>query len=569
MKATFLILAALLLLTLSPLDEHIRFELSEKQQQEGWRLEHIDKDIAQLIHPAYGYIKHVKLTAPKLSINKPASDQYQIIDLRDADTSIYSGLFEKITLFPASGGIGYPVQIGDFNHNGLLDFNGAYKWEQDFELADGCVVEFSADSNFILKKIYRDTLIEPLPPTDLDKNGFLEMNFRQNRKFAQLKSETPDSFPDSIGFTYRMWKGGGGEVSAEVLADLDKDGNMDLLYVGDDTLEPAGAKKIFIAEYNPEIDNFEQKFRHHPDDFSTYGHSYGDFDNDGFIEFVTGSIHGDVYVFENSGNDSYGLVYDDTLSTSNAYLTVATNDLDNNGKIEFLLGGSSYFNGVGGTRFYWFEANGDNSYEKVRSFFLLGVDPLSWDEIHTFDVNNDGKDDILINYTYTVVILTWNNIEEEFEIFYLSYWDYPVHGTTMYGLNNNGRLDFFISTKENDKIPALRTYYYENKSVTDIDVPAAPVPSAFTLKQNYPNPFNGKTQIPFSLKNKSAISLKIYTILGREVTTLIDIQIYSPGQHSVGWNGRDRNGKEVSSGVYYYVLSDGSQTSSGKMLLIK
>ena len=94
----------------------------------------------------------------------------------------------------------------------------------------GCLVEINQDSNFILKKIYSDTLIEPLPSTDLNRNGNLEINFRQNRKFAHLKNTVPDSLPDSISFLFKLWKAGGGEVSAETIADLDKDGKMDLLY---------------------------------------------------------------------------------------------------------------------------------------------------------------------------------------------------------------------------------------------------------------------------------------------------------------------------------------------------
>ncbi len=541
MKLILLLLAGSVLLAGSRINAPKRFELSEKQKQDGWYLEHVGNDIVKLMHPVYGYIKYVKLTAPEALLRKSSSHSILTIDLRDADTSQYGGMFVRKDFFATSGMTGYPIQIGDFNHNGLPDFYGSYKWIQDYKLADGSVVELEKDSNFVVKKIYGDTLIEPLPFTDLNKDGFLEINFAQNRKFAQLRSTVIDSFPDSIAFSFRLWKGSGGQVSAETLVDIDKDGNMDMLYVGDDTLPPTNGHKIFIAEYDDSIGNFKDKFRYFPADPFTFGFSYGDFDKDGFYEFVTGSIHGDVYIFENSGNDQYSLIKTDTLSTSNAYLTVATNDIDYNGKIEFFVGGSSYFNGIGGTRFYWFEADGDNSYTKVRSFFLLGVDPLSWDEIHTFDVNNDGKDDILINYTYSVVILTWNNETQQFDIYYLSYWDHPVLGVTMYDLSNNGRLDFFISVEENENVPALRTYYFENKTATSITEPSNILPKKFRLIQNYPNPFNNQTTIKFIIKKYEKLSLTIFNTLG----------------------------KEVSSGLYIYVLSDGKQTISRKMLMLK
>lgn len=569
MRIIIIVFVAIVLISGSRPNKTNIFKLSEKQKQEGLYLEPVGNDIAKLMHPVYGYIKHVKLTAPEMHLAKSSKQTIQTIDLRDADTSRYSGMFVKKDLFPASGSVGYPVQIGDYNHNGLIDFNGAYKRVQDYKLNNACVVEFCSDSTFKLKKIYGDSLTSALPGSDLNKDGLAEMNFRQNRKFAQLRSTTIDSFPDSISFTYNMWPAGGGEVGAETLVDLDKDGNMDMIYVGDDTLDPPGAHKIFVVEYNKDINNFEQKFRYFPEDYTTYGYSYGDFDNDGFYEFVTGSIHGDVYIFENSGNDQYSLIHKDTLSTSNAYLTVATNDIDDNGKTEFFVGGSSYFNGIGGTRFYWFEADGDNSYTKVRSFFILGVDPLSWDEIHTFDVNNDGKDEILINYTYKVVILTWNNQKQEFEIYYLSYWEHPVHGVNMFDLDENDKLDFFISVKENENVPALRTYYFENKTVTSITEPSNILPYKFQLLQNYPNPFNNRTLIKFFIKQPEKITLSIYNILGKEVIALIKNKTYSPGEYTVNWAGMDSKGKEVSTGLYIYVLSNGKQTISRKMLFIK
>jgi hypothetical protein len=344
---------------------------------------------------------------------------------------------------------------------------------------------------------------------------------------------------------------------------------MDLLHIGDDSLEPPGMQKIYVAEYNKDIDNFEQKYRYYAVDWQTYGFSYGDFDEDGFTEFVTGSIHGNVYIFENTGNDSYDKIFDDTLSTSNAYLTIATNDIDSNGKPEFFVGGSSYFSGTGGTRFYWFEADSNNSYKKVRSFLLLGVDPLSWDEIHAFDANNDGYDDILINYTYSVVILTWDKVKGEFVVFYLSNWDHPVHGVTMYDLNQDGRLDLFISVLENKNVPALRTYYYKNQFITSIKPKENTIPANFELGQNFPNPFNNSTMIPFTLNRPATINLIIYSITGQEVKALIKDETRGPGKYRVNWTGIDNSGKEVSSGIYIYILSNGKQTLSGKMLLVK
>ncbi|RMH65653.1 MAG: T9SS C-terminal target domain-containing protein, partial [Calditrichaeota bacterium] len=492
------------------------------------------------------------------------------IDLSQIDTSRFENMFIKKDIIPISGDSGYPIRLGDFNNNGQLDFYGDYKWVQDYKLVNAAIVELTADSMFIVQKIFKDSLTGPLPVTDLDKNGIPEINFRQNRKLAHLKSTTQDSFPDSVDFLFRLWKSGGGAVSGETFYDFDKDGNMDLVYVADDTLEPRDQLKVFVAEYNPQINNFEDKFRFKPDDYYFDGFSVGDFDEDGFPEFALGSIHGDVYVFENSGNDSYGLVFQDTISTSNAYLSVATNDIDNNGKKEFFIGGSSYFNGVGGTRYYWFEADGDNHYKKVRSLLLLGIDPLGVDEIHVFDMNNDGKDDILINYTWSLIVLTWNNDTQAFEVLYFLPSDYEIYGATMYDLNNDHKLDMFMSTKEDDHLPALRTYYMQaNYTVTGMSKIKRTQPLNFKLGQNYPNPFNPVTTIPFRINQTENISIKIYNTAGQLIKTSVKNQKYSPGRYQIKWNGLTSSGKEVGSGVYIVTLQAGQQFLSRKMLLIK
>jgi photosystem II stability/assembly factor-like uncharacterized protein len=93
------------------------------------------------------------------------------------------------------------------------------------------------------------------------------------------------------------------------------------------------------------------------------------------------------------------------------------------------------------------------------------------------------------------------------------------------------------------------------------------IPSEFKLYQNYPNPFNPVTKIKFTIpagkgKDLSA-KLRIYDILGREVTTLINQQM-KPGSYLVEWNAGN-----FASGVYFYRLETESHTETKKMVLIK
>ncbi len=78
-------------------------------------------------------------------------------------------------------------------------------------------------------------------------------------------------------------------------------------------------------------------------------------------------------------------------------------------------------------------------------------------------------------------------------------------------------------------------------------------PNRISLHQNYPNPFNTRTAIYYQVSVTSHVSLIIYDILGKEITTLIN-KMEKTGVYTVVWNGKNSAGRRVGSGVYYYQL---------------
>lgn len=88
------------------------------------------------------------------------------------------------------------------------------------------------------------------------------------------------------------------------------------------------------------------------------------------------------------------------------------------------------------------------------------------------------------------------------------------------------------------------------------------------LMQNNPNPFNPSTAIKFYIPENNIVSIKIYDMLGREITTLVN-KSTDAGYHIIYWNGKDDAGKEVSSGVYLYKLTAGNFSETKKMNLLK
>lgn len=93
------------------------------------------------------------------------------------------------------------------------------------------------------------------------------------------------------------------------------------------------------------------------------------------------------------------------------------------------------------------------------------------------------------------------------------------------------------------------------------------IPSSFHLEQNYPNPFNPETTIEYDLPQRAFVNLKIFDLLGREVTTLVNEE-QAAGRHKVRWLGIDARGQRVSSGVYFYQLVTPDRKQTKKSIFI-
>ncbi len=89
------------------------------------------------------------------------------------------------------------------------------------------------------------------------------------------------------------------------------------------------------------------------------------------------------------------------------------------------------------------------------------------------------------------------------------------------------------------------------------------VPASFSLQQNYPNPFNPTTMIQYSIPSDQVVRLNVYNLLGQKVMTLVN-ESQKAGQHQVSFNASN-----FASGVYFYKLEAGAQSSIKKMILMK
>jgi hypothetical protein len=94
------------------------------------------------------------------------------------------------------------------------------------------------------------------------------------------------------------------------------------------------------------------------------------------------------------------------------------------------------------------------------------------------------------------------------------------------------------------------------------------IPDNAILGRSSPNPFLGKTNISFNVKRPGKVSLGVYTLTGRLVTELMN-GYAEVGPQSVAWDGKDRFGQDVASGVYYYILETENASHAGKMIRLR
>ena len=105
-------------------------------------------------------------------------------------------------------------------------------------------------------------------------------------------------------------------------------------------------------------------------------------------------------------------------------------------------------------------------------------------------------------------------------------------------------------------------------SPTAINVTNGALPAKLALDQNYPNPFNSETVIRFELPSTQEAELSIYGLTGQQVA-MLSLGMREAGSHTVRWDGRDPDGRNLASGVYFIRLESGLQIQVRKLLLLR
>ncbi|MGA9406748.1 MAG: T9SS type A sorting domain-containing protein, partial [Bacteroidota bacterium] len=106
-------------------------------------------------------------------------------------------------------------------------------------------------------------------------------------------------------------------------------------------------------------------------------------------------------------------------------------------------------------------------------------------------------------------------------------------------------------------------------TVTSVADAFSGIPTTFVLENNYPNPFNPSTTILYGIATQSHVTVKIYSVLGQEMATLVN-DIQGPSYYRVIWDGKDSRGNMASSGVYFFrIIADPVDGKTSQFMQVK
>jgi hypothetical protein len=521
-----------------------------------------------------------------------------------------NGTFTKITtgVVVTDGGSSYGCTAGDYDNDGFLDLFVSNYGENNFlyhnngngtftKITTGVIVSDGGNSTGCSWGDYDNDGYVDLIVCNRNQNNFLYHN-NGNGTFTRIT--TGPVATDNSNSGGCAW------------GDYNSDGYIDLFVAN------AGPASDFLYRNNG--NGTFTKITNDPvviDVEHSGGGSWGDYDNDGDLDlFVTGGVIGTSFnrLFRNNGNGTFTKVTGDPIVTYSHWAGGAGwCDFDNDSDLDMYVSGYDGINLL-------YANNGNGSFTRIDTGVVVNDGGYkmgaSWG-----DYNNDGFVDLFVarNNFYggnNVMYLNngngnkWINIRcvgmvsnkagIGAKVFIRSTINsvvvrqmQVVSSQTGGAISGQGSLNADFGLGNATIIDSIRIEWpsgiidkYTNVPVSQfrvaiegqgltpvVNVNNNNVPNAFSLYQNYPNPFNPATKIKFDVPRLLSplyergvggfVVLKVFDVLGNEVTTLISQQL-KPGSYEIEFNGAS-----YSSGVYYYQLKTDGFVETKKLILLK
>lgn len=408
---------------------------------------------------------------------------------------------------------------------------------------------------------------------DITNDGLFDIIIRSDdNKLRFFRQDSINGYINNQDFIYHPFPDNC-QPNDVTFYDLDNDGVQEIIYYLDASpIDSVWAQSNHVAKYNPAQNNYELMYYHRPTpNWFTFGFATGDFDNDGKNNFSTGSIDGNYFFYEHVPGNNTTVEYQMPLETLNAFLSVMSEDINGNGKKEVWVGSdfaSSQYGGV--TRVFVLENAGNGIYQVVYQIDIRGLFSSIYGRIRFVDVDGDGIKEIFLN-NGTLVFCFKYSLQRNFYLdFIIDTWDYSQYdydGTDAADLDSDGATEF-ITQKHLNPGYIFKSIFWKRDKTVGVKDDDYSVPEEFNLMQNYPNPFNPSTTIKFSLPQEAKVNIKVYNILGKEITELLN-ETRRSGEYEIHWKGTDLNGKSVPSGIYFITMTADKFSKTIKSLLIK
>lgn len=355
--------------------------------------------------------------------------------------------------------------------------------------------------------------------------------------------------------------------------DINGDGYDDLLinarsywYPG----EGIDEGKIFIYYGGPDFDSIPDFSitgqLHNYALFGNYIYSGFDVNNDNFDDFIcsgwiSGSGHSEskfMFLGGNPLDSTIDWMYDDYNHIMRGQ-QVLIPDVNNDGYDEIILASRP-----GGLLYY-----GGAVVDTIQDVFLDGITGWQGGFRYIGDVNGDGYPDVMNGDGYAnlvnIFFLGPNMGDRKYAD--LSYGFLNIVQTNFLGDIDGNGVDDFALVKYFNQTPGEIFIYSDTSLSQSVRPKIEPTAFEFTLSGVYPNPFNQQIALTFNLPRKGEINLQIYNILGRKVYDLS--KTFNAGSARLLWEGKDKSGAALSSGIYFLRISDGRKAELRKILLMK
>jgi hypothetical protein len=364
-----------------------------------------------------------------------------------------------------------------------------------------------------------------------------------------------------------------GQNSIPSLVDIDNDGDTDMFLANQEDLDSPEASNSRLYFYEnqgnlsqPEFSLADTNYLQYDKRFDVnYAPVFVDIDDDNDFDLCLGKFDGKLSYWQNEGTASTANFV--LISKNYAGIDIGSNSMPTFVDIDADLDQDLFIGEFNGN-INFYRNNGSPSNPNLQldttHYFGIEVGSSEFSYPHFTDIDRDGDFDLFIG-SATRGTLFYRNVGNSQSADFIpdNSLQLPVHlrnTPNFIDMDNDGDADLLSGFYGGGML------YYENLEFVSIHSSGSPMssqPNSIQLLVNYPNPFNPVTTIKFTLSKSSEVTLKIYNILGEEMTTLLSAFLLS-GFYEYEWNASN-----MASGLYFYSLQAENLVETRKMVLMK